>query len=61
MTAPPHRVFVTGGTVYEEVRKFLDSIPNERLEKPFSNQNLKGVARRFVALAQRRTSTRVSA
>ena len=54
-------VFVTGGTVYEEVRKFLDSIANERLEKPFSNQNLKGVARRFVALNQRRNSTRASA
>ncbi|MDB4942237.1 MAG: hybrid sensor histidine kinase/response regulator [Labilithrix sp.] len=44
-------VFVTGGTVYEEIRRFLGEVPNERLEKPFSNQELKAVARRFVELA----------
>ena len=41
-------VFVTGGTMTEEGRAFLADVPNERLEKPFSNQNLRGIARRFI-------------
>lgn len=42
-------VFITGGVQDESVRAFLDEAPNERLEKPFSNQSLRGVARRLVS------------
>ena len=45
-------VFVSGGAVYDDVRAFLAEVPNERLEKPFSSQNLKGIARRFVDSAR---------
>ena len=41
-------VFVSGGVTREEVRIFLDEVPNERLEKPFSSQNLRGIVRRLV-------------
>ncbi|HSO37079.1 MAG TPA: response regulator, partial [Labilithrix sp.] len=40
-------VFVTGGSANEELRRFLDEVPNERLEKPFGNESLQTMARRF--------------
>jgi CheY-like chemotaxis protein len=40
-------VFITGGAVREDIRAFLNEVPNERLDKPFSSQNLRGIARRF--------------
>ncbi len=40
-------VFVTGGISDDTVRRFLAEVPNERLEKPFSTQNVRGLARRF--------------
>lgn len=42
-------VFVTGGAVDPAVQAFLAEVPNERVDKPFSVQNLRGIARRFVA------------
>ncbi len=41
-------VFVTGGATSAEAQRFLDETDNERLEKPFNLQNLRGIARRFV-------------
>jgi PAS domain S-box-containing protein len=41
-------VFVTGGATESGVKAFLAAVPNERVEKPFSVQNLRGIARRFV-------------
>jgi PAS domain S-box-containing protein len=41
-------VFITGGVPREDTAAFLSEIPNERLEKPFSTQNLRGVTRRYV-------------
>lgn len=46
-------VFISGGGICEEVRAFLANIPDERLEKPFSNQNLRGMACRFVGSGRR--------
>ena len=44
-----HRmVFVTGGAFTPTAQKFLDTIPNQRLEKPFSSQNLRALVRGFV-------------
>ena len=40
-------VFITGGTIHEEVRAFLARVPNERHEKPFSQGTLRDIARRF--------------
>ncbi len=40
-------VFVTGGGPDPEVAAFLANVPNERVEKPFSVQNLRGIAKRF--------------
>jgi PAS domain S-box-containing protein len=40
-------VFITGGTIHEDVRAFLARVPNERLEKPFSKGTLRDIARRF--------------
>ena len=40
-------VFISGGTTDPHTLAFLAEVPNERLEKPFSVQNLKGMARRF--------------
>ena len=40
-------VFITGGTIHEEVRAFLARVPNERHEKPFSQGALRDIARRF--------------
>jgi PAS domain S-box-containing protein len=41
-------VFVTGGATSESLRNFLAEVPNERMEKPFNIQNLRGIVRRFV-------------
>ncbi len=44
-------VFVTGGVTLDDARRFLDEVENERLEKPFSAQNLRGIARRYATRA----------
>ena len=41
-------VFITGGVQRNALATFLDDVPNERVEKPFSPQNIRGIARRFV-------------
>lgn len=41
-------VFITGGTTDAAVRAFLDEVPNDRLEKPFSTQSLLSLVRRYV-------------
>ncbi len=41
-------VFLSGDITRNDIRRFLARVPNERLEKPFSVQNLRGIARRFV-------------
>ena len=46
-------VFISGGGIREEERAFLADIPNQRLEKPFSNQNLRETARRLVGSFRR--------
>jgi PAS domain S-box-containing protein len=40
-------VFITGGTIHQDVRTFLARVPNERIEKPFSKGTLRDIARRF--------------
>jgi PAS domain S-box-containing protein len=40
-------VFITGGATNPEVRAFLEQVSNERLEKPFSAENLLRMARRY--------------
>jgi len=47
-------VFLTGGATKTHIAAFLAAVPNERIEKPFSSQNLRGIARRFVR-AQRQS------
>lgn len=49
-------VFVTGGAVDPAVQAFLAEVPNERVDKPFSVQNLRGIARRFVAAQSAKAS-----
>ncbi|MFO0726659.1 MAG: ATP-binding protein [Myxococcota bacterium] len=41
-------VFITGGLSNEPVARFLAEVKNERLEKPFSLQGLRGVAKRVI-------------
>ena len=41
-------VFITGGATEPRVQTFLAQVPNERLEKPFDVQNLRGIVRRSV-------------
>jgi len=44
-----HRmVFVTGGAFTPAAQHFLDAVPNRRLEKPFSPQNLRALVQGFV-------------
>ena len=45
-------VFLTGGTVHESVRNFLETVPNPRLEKPFVADDLRAVARRMTTSAR---------
>lgn len=40
-------VFLTGGANNPKAQMFLSDVPNERLEKPFNTQNLRGIAGRF--------------
>jgi CheY-like chemotaxis protein len=41
-------VFVTGGASTPAVRAFLDRVPNERMEKPFTVQAIRALVRRLV-------------
>ncbi len=41
-------VFISGGIIDERMNDLLADITNERVEKPFSPQNMRGIARRFV-------------
>jgi PAS domain S-box-containing protein len=41
-------VFVTGGAFTPAARAFLDTVPNQRFEKPFAPQNLRALVRGFV-------------
>ena len=41
-------VFITGGATESRSQAFLAQVPNERVDKPFSVQNLRGIVRRFV-------------
>jgi CheY-like chemotaxis protein len=41
-------VFLTGGAFTPAGMSFLDSVPNQRLEKPFVLQNLRALVRSFV-------------
>jgi signal transduction histidine kinase/CheY-like chemotaxis protein len=43
-------VFMTGGIADADVRDFLSRVPNERIEKPFSSENARGIARRYVGV-----------
>ena len=51
-------VFMSGATSNPEVQAFLASVPNERLDKPFSSAALLELSRRFVIKA--RASTRAA-
>ncbi len=42
-------VFMSGDLSRADIERFLSEVSNERLEKPFSIQNIRGIARRFVA------------
>lgn len=42
-------VFMTGGMANSDVQRFMASISNERIEKPFSSPGLLSLASRFVA------------
>ena len=42
-------VFVTGGMTNTHVREGLDRVGNERIEKPFSPQHIRGVAERYAS------------
>jgi hypothetical protein len=38
-------IFLTGGALTQGARKFLDSVPNSRLEKPFDPDRLREFVR----------------
>jgi response regulator RpfG family c-di-GMP phosphodiesterase len=40
--------FITGGAFTPAGRSFLDSVPNQCIEKPFAPKNLRAVVRGFV-------------
>lgn len=42
-------VFMSGDLSRSDIERFLSEVSNERIEKPFSIQNIRGIARRFVA------------
>ncbi|MCP4804315.1 MAG: response regulator [Proteobacteria bacterium] len=42
-------VFMTGDLCCESTRVFLETVPNERIEKPFSPQELEALVRRVRA------------
>ena len=41
-------VFISGDLMRDDTRRFLQRVPNERLEKPVDIQRLRGLARRFL-------------
>jgi len=41
-------VFITGGAFTSEGRTFLDTVPNQHVDKPFGAQHLRGVVRAMV-------------
>jgi CheY-like chemotaxis protein len=45
-------VFLTGGAFVQDARVFLDTVANERLEKPFDMHTLRAVVQRYVDAAQ---------
>ncbi len=47
-------VFMTGGAMTPEAQEFLTLVENERIEKPFTSQNVRAIARRFAALGPAR-------
>jgi PAS domain S-box-containing protein len=49
-----HFVFLTGGPFTEAATRFLEHVPNERIEKPFDNDALRDLARRFVSSSMSR-------
>jgi len=42
-------VFITGGATQPRMKNFLDAVANERIDKPFSIQNIRGIARRYAS------------
>ena len=42
-------VFITGAATDPKNEAFLADVPNERVDKPFSIQNIRGIAKRFAA------------
>jgi len=46
-------VFISGGVTLPELEEFLATVPNERIDKPFSVQNLRGMVRRYAVAAVR--------
>ena len=49
-------VFVTGGAFTPAGQTFLDTVPNQRIEKPFSPQNVRAVVHTFMGGALRSAS-----
>ncbi len=41
-------VFMTGGAFTTDAREFLDSISNERVEKPFAPNTVRELVQKFV-------------
>ncbi len=46
----PRVVFLTGGAFTSKARAFLDSVPNERIEKPFERAHLRAVVNRHIGV-----------
>jgi CheY-like chemotaxis protein/anti-sigma regulatory factor (Ser/Thr protein kinase) len=45
-----HRVvFMTGGAMTPKTQDFLDTVPNRRIQKPFSGSDLQGMVQRILA------------
>lgn len=42
-------VFISGDITRPDVQQFLAGVTNERVEKPFSVQRIRGIARRLIA------------
>jgi two-component system cell cycle sensor histidine kinase/response regulator CckA len=49
-TMAAHILFVTGGTLSDNTRIFLEQVPNPRLYKPFESEELRAFVRKLVAL-----------
>ena len=49
-------VFLTGGAFVHSARLFLETVPNERLEKPFDLHTLRALVQRYVDAAQSRSA-----